>query len=1472
MPVSWEELQGSPAPAPTGGDLPSGAITAEQVFGETPKETPNTGIDFLGSLSAGAKKYWTDYVKLSNDYASSLKGDVQANPQGLAKQVVHSGKLVLDAFNAAVAPLTSAAYTGIIEPIQTGVNKMSELAQEHLASPDVYDPQKRREAWLLGAPVQQQYKPGVDWSVHQADVARTAADFNKFLEIGVLTGTGFIGGVKAPTGVLEEVGSAKLPLRDMVRLEAPLATKALQGLKEPVWQLAEFPGLKDSVERLTANVKQLALSDPTALENLATHVQAVDDGLAGRIRKLAEEAQQMPVKAQEALGEQLAKPRVRQVGTTPDGKPVLRLVQPEQGVAETAAEASQILSPTVDSAIPRGWENAGETVTSEQAAYLRQWRDLHENMKYRFEGAYHDQRPVGAHVLLDTMISKASGEFHKEFLTRLRENIDDVPVHFKSELYDLQGKPKPITAGQYSPLRHEVEIRFNIQDPGVTRALVHELTHAATVRWMRYNESHPLMGQLTELYQTAKSSLPADGRHYGLKSVEEFVAEAFTNPRFQEALSKIQVKATNLFSRLAQIVGRIFKVNPGTESLLEGVIRVGGKIMEQQKAGKLRSGIGAPVEMARRLVETGRTSTGKPIMRWVDDPVLFHENGVPITRIGITKAFESINAGLEKIPGMSTVVGKLKEYYSQIIQTVNPEAFGPEAKAAAAVLAKRIAIAMQRDSAFVHQSAVRRAFWERRPPEMAEFIKTFEQGGTFKDPILNRAALEYRLWNEKILNQDLKNGFTYEPVDNYLYHTFENSDGVAAFFAQRFGSKWNNPAFIKERGFDLYAQAVQANFKPRFTNPEDIMLARQHASDVAQMKIDVLNDLERFGLATRVVRGVPAPDGFLSTEWRAPNGERFWVHNTADRVMQNAFNTKSLWTMPGLGGDLFRGAMWLKNTIVPIKLALSLFHPLHVATIDNATGMVRASKQLLSGTIGPVRFIKEMAEATLYKDLLKETGGQLASAVGFAPSGGNRLLKAYQGKIKDLTPTDVESLRLMAEGGFIPEMSSQYRNAAWENLQKSVLNLSGLYKTRPGQATVAGLKAAWYLPFAAIDLMQRPLFQIWIPSLKIASYIKDVQTAFRTDPTLMAEPLKRQVTLRRLAKSVDNRYGEMAYNTLFWNRWVKDLAVANTLSLGWQMGFIREYGGGALDVGQFATKEGTFVQKVKTGMLDRPLFVTYYTTQALAYGGLLTWALTGQSPQSLMDYIYPKNGEENPDGTAQRVSTMFYPREFAAIYKHMENEGVVPGLGHLVQNKASGVVGLTLEWGTGVNSFGQEIRDPNGTVMEKVRQTLAHTLGELEPISVTSIKEQASKSPLKTGVMNVAGFSPAPKYVTEARTEGEIKRLYQKYLAPKQTPYERAAYSDDARKLRKYWDSGDEDNFSNLLDQMAEKYSLTGREMRKLQQKLQKGADPLTGMFSRLTWQQQKRLLDQMTDEEREVYLPHANREHLRFTYEPPEK
>lgn len=879
-----------------------------------------------------------------------------------------------------------------------------------------------------------------------------------------------------------------------------------------------------------------------------------------------------------------------------------------------------------------------------------------------------------------------------------------------------------------------------------------------------------------------------------------------------------------------------------------------------------------------------------------DDPTVYLSAGIPIKLSDLKAAFDFART---YIPGVALAEGKVTQYWEGLLRVFAPEAVGPEAKRAGAIIASRIADSGVAESMkYGPASQKRRTFWNMRSDIIDDFIKNFEKGKKFSDPVLQKAADGYRAWNKRIYEAEKGYGLRYDAIDNYLYHVFKDGDKVQKHFETKYGLRWGDPAFIKDRTFDLYEEAKAHGFVPRYTNPEDIMQARQHASDVAKQRISILAELAQHGLAIPTKKGDKGPpSGFSSVPRRAPNGDRYWVHQQANDILANLWDTKSLWSMQNMGGDIFRGAMWLKNTMVPAILSLSGFHALHVATIDNVTGMVRATKELLAGEENPAKWMARMAlHGTYLYDLIQN------------PKAGGKINKIIKGKrkVSDLTENEITALRYMMEGGFVPLLPHVYKTGAIKSFKDAFeMAVGAIRRGDVGAATGRGIAAGWHLPFAMLQLMQKPMFEIWIPNLKTNSYLKDVATALKVDPTLLGDVGRRKETFRRLAKSVDNRYGEMAYDTLFWNRWVKDSGVAATLSLGWNLGFLREYGGAAIDTGKLAVggstiggaagggggKKGGGSGKnaggfqpsqgpkgpgsaAKRGDLDKAIFITLYTLTGYAMLSFMDHMLSDEDDDEndgkFINGIIPRIGGKNADGSPRRVTAMFYSKEFLSIFKHVQTEGAAGGLSDLVLSKAAPEVGLVKAWATGVDEFDREINDPDAPLYTRIKQKLLYAYGSLEPISIASINSGLEKSG-KNISLGLLGFSPAPKYITATKTEGVIRHTFQKYYGAKQTPYEKVGYSEDSAKLRKLYAEGEMQKYADEQEVVREKHQLTDKDMQRLIHSIESGEDPVQKMFKRLDWHLQKKILDDMTPEELEVYVPISNKDHLRDNYVPPE-
>ena len=79
-----------------------------------------------------------------------------------------------------------------------------------------------------------------------------------------------------------------------------------------------------------------------------------------------------------------------------------------------------------------------------------------------------------------------------------------------------------------------------VMTPGAQRMaeqiFLHEMVHAATLKSLDRKGLHSL--QMRRLFEHVQATGALSG-HYGMKNVGEFVAEAFTNPKFQEALRQL---------------------------------------------------------------------------------------------------------------------------------------------------------------------------------------------------------------------------------------------------------------------------------------------------------------------------------------------------------------------------------------------------------------------------------------------------------------------------------------------------------------------------------------------------------------------------------------------------------------------------------------------------------------------------------------------------------------------------------------------------------------------------------------------------------------------------------------------------------------------------------------------------------------------------------------------------------------------
>lgn len=145
-------------------------------------------------------------------------------------------------------------------------------------------------------------------------------------------------------------------------------------------------------------------------------------------------------------------------------------------------------------------------------------------------------------------------------------------------------------AASYRPKSNTVTIH---KPRDLERNLIHELMHAATYRALRGKSL--AASQMKGLFDHVK----ADGRLnrlYGMSNVDEFVAEAFSNPQFQQALRLAKAprqvgKIRSAWDSFVNLVRRILGLNERMHDALSEALSIGARLMQEtatNPAGALR--------------------------------------------------------------------------------------------------------------------------------------------------------------------------------------------------------------------------------------------------------------------------------------------------------------------------------------------------------------------------------------------------------------------------------------------------------------------------------------------------------------------------------------------------------------------------------------------------------------------------------------------------------------------------------------------------------------------------------------------------------------------------------------------------------------------------------------------------------------------------------------------------------------------
>lgn len=708
------------------------------------------------------------------------------------------------------------------------------------------------------------------------------------------------------------------------------------------------------------------------------------------------------------------------------------------------------------------------------------------------------------------------------------------------------------------------------------------------------------------------------------------------------------------------------------------------------------------------------------------------------------------------IPKLEEAAKGLQDMKADFKALVSPASVSGLSKETAGMIRERAAELAQKDVQVREKfNDARKAFDKQDPALNIEFIDKMERGLSQPTSELTALATQLRkAFDERVDEvRNLGTDKLKEVIENYFPHIWKDPAQALPWYLRIFGKRSlrGGGNFLKHRSIDLTTYGIAAGLEPVSTNPIDLSLIKLHEMDKYVMGQKIISEMKEKGLLQFSRSDIP-PDGFAKIDDRMANVVEYRPTTKPDgtpgppeRILRGHYyapeevaRVLNNYLSPGLQRfQWYRALRWWGNSLNQAQLGLSGFH-LQFTMIDTATSKLALGiEKLAKGSF------KEGS-----KDVTKGIVGLPIANQLSAYLEGNKVLKEYTrpGSIGGEYTAIVDSL--LKAGGRV-EMPEFYRNNTAGNFLKAI---------RTGNYPGALLRA----PFAAIEATSHPLMRIAVPRLKLGVFSDMARLKLaELGPKASKETLR--VEMGKIWDEVDNRLGELVYDNLFWNKTLKDLLMVGVRAVGWNYGTIRAVGGGIKEMMPWEIAE-----RVRKGddVFNRKIaYVMSLPITVGLMGAVYQYLHTGKGPDEVKDYLMPKTGRKNPDGSPERVMFPSYLKDAYAYAKHP-----FVTIGH----KANPQIAMVIDMLNNKDFYGTHITEPDDSFFQAMKHEAEFVTGQFVPFSISTAGKRVGKD-AETKIESIFGIIKPPAELTRTKAMNEIMR----YVA-EQSPQGGRSHEDRA--------------------------------------------------------------------------------------------
>ena len=579
----------------------------------------------------------------------------------------------------------------------------------------------------------------------------------------------------------------------------------------------------------------------------------------------------------------------------------------------------------------------------------------------------------------------------------------------------------------------------------------------------------------------------------------------------------------------------------------------------------------------------------------------------------------------------------------------------------------------------------------------------------------------------------------FEGIENYMGHAFKDPKTAADTLREFFSGKrplQGNKGFLKERNYPTQADAIAAGLEPLTDNPVTMMRLKLGQMDKYITAQNAFEDLKGQGLLKQISARSPVPDGYtkindnIATIYAPPNskgGISIKGYLIAPDPVAGVINNH---LSPGIRnneyiGPAFRGYLTAGNVMNQSNLGLSAFHAVAASGHSAVSEFGLGIKRLLEGH--PIEAAQRMG-----------LGLSIIGPAGRDFWNGTQLLQEWKKPGSTGSPELAMMADAMKAAGGRAGMDSFYHTDMTAKMQEAF---------KKGN-TLGGVVRA---PLAGLEQVSKPIMEYLVPRLKMGAFMQMARGEIeKLGPEVGRDELRQK--LGKAWDSVDNRFGEIVHDNLFWNQTLRDVSLASVRSVGWNLGTFRELGGGVKDYATLLKRVATERSLGDAEFTHRMAFTTALPVLTGIIGGVVHYMMTGERPKEWKDLYYPKTGEKDASGHDVRMALPSYMKDIYA-FKHDPKQ--------FVENKAHPMLSTILEMLNNKDYYGNQIRNADDPVVKQGLDLVKHLGANTLPISVRDAYQSEKEGQGTKAIAPFFGFTHAPGYITKSPAEQKAAELMQ---------------------------------------------------------------------------------------------------------------